>query len=126
MLGPMKILLRWFLLACALLLVTRLDSGVHIHSFGTALAAALVLGLLNALLRPLLVVLTLPVTLLSLGLFLLVINAALFGLAARLMQGFTVATFWDALVGSLIYSLSAMVIDAALEHVFKRPWEREA
>ncbi len=79
----MKILVRWLLLAAALLLVAQLYSGVQVLSFGAAMVAALVLGLLNALLRPLLVLLTLPVTLLTLGLFLFVINALLFYVAPR-------------------------------------------
>ena len=74
----MKILVRWLLLAAALLLVAQLDAGVEVKGFGAAMIAALVLGLFNTLLRPLLVLLTLPVTVLTLGLFLFVINAVLF------------------------------------------------
>ena len=80
--------------------------------------AALVLGLLNTLLRPLLVLLTLPVTLLTLGLFLFVINALMFYFAASLLDGFNVTGFGAALIGSLIYSLCGMVIDAAMERLF--------
>jgi putative membrane protein len=74
----MKLLVRWLLLAAALLLVAHVSPGVTITGFGTALGAALVLGLLNTLVRPLLVLLTLPVTVLTLGLFLFVINALMF------------------------------------------------
>lgn len=116
----MKILVRWVLLAAALLLVAQLYSGVQVLSFGAAMIAALVLGLLNALLRPLLVLLTLPVTLLTLGLFLFVINALLFYVAASLLDGFKVAGFGAALIGSLLYSLCGLVIDAAMERLFKR------
>ena len=116
----MKTLLRWALLAAALLLVANLYSGVTVAGFGAALAAALVLGLLNALVRPLLVLLTLPVTMLTLGLFLFVINAAMFYLAASLLGGLHVAGFGAALVGSLLYSLCGVVIDAALERLFHR------
>ena len=82
--------------------------------------AALVIGLFNTLVRPLLVLLTLPVTLLTLGLFLFVINALMFWAAASLLDGFHVAGFTAALVGSLLYSLASVFIDAAVEHVFNR------
>ncbi len=114
----MKILIRWLLLAAALLLVAHLYPGVQVQSFNAALIAALVLGLLNTLLRPLLVLLTLPVTLVTLGLFLFIINAAMFFMAARLLNGLNVNGFGAALVGSLIYSLCGMVIDVAMERLF--------
>ena len=114
----MKIIVRWLLLAAALLLVAHLYSGVSVASFGAALIAALVLGLFNALVRPLLVLLTLPVTLLTLGLFLFVINALMFWAAASVLQGFNVAGFSAALIGSLLYSVCGMVIDAATERIF--------
>ncbi len=120
MLGAMKLLLRWFLLAAALLLVAHLYPGVKVASFGSALLAAFVLGLLNTLVRPLLVLLTLPVTVLTLGLFLFVINAAMFWSAAELLSGLSVTGFGAALVGSVIYSLCGMVIDSAMERLFSR------
>ena len=107
-------LLRWFLLAAALLAVAHLSPGVQVASFGSALIAAAVLGLFNTLLRPLLVLLTLPVTLLTLGLFLFVINAALFWAAAAVLDGFVVQGFGAALLGSLIYSLLGLLIDLLL------------
>ncbi|CAD5373206.1 putative Uncharacterized membrane protein YvlD [Rubrivivax sp. A210] len=116
----MKIIVRWLLLAAALLLVAHLDAGVTVASFGTALWAAFVIGLFNTLVRPLLVLLTLPVTLLTLGLFLFVINALMFWAAAWALDGFHVSGFWAALLGSLIYSLCGMVIDAAMERLFSR------
>ena len=116
----MKIIVRWLLLAAALLLVQRVYTGVSVDSYTVALIAALVLGLLNTLVRPLLVLLTLPVTLITLGLFLFVINAMMFWAAASLLQGFNVAGFGAALIGSLIYSLCGMVIDVAVERVFNR------
>jgi putative membrane protein len=115
----MKTFVRWLLLAAALLLVAHLYPGVTVKSFGSAMIAALVLGLLNALLRPLLVLLTLPVTVLTLGLFLFIINALMFYFAASMLEGLSVASFGAALIGSLIYSLCGMVIDAALERLFK-------
>jgi putative membrane protein len=120
MLAAMKLLLRWFLLAAALLLVAHLYPGVTVASFGSALMAAFVLGLLNTLVRPLLVLLTLPVTVLTLGLFLFIINAAMFWSAAELLSGLSVTGFGAALVGSLIYSLCGMVIDVAMERLFSR------
>ena len=115
----LKILVRWLLLAAALLLVAHLYPGVTVKSFGAAMLAAFVLGLLNTLLRPILVLLTLPVTLVTLGLFLFVINALMFYFAAQLLDGLHVAGFAAALIGSLIYSLCGMVIDVAMERVFK-------
>jgi putative membrane protein len=114
----MKTLTRWLLLAAALLLVAHLYPGVQVQSFTAALIAAAVLGLFNTLLRPILVLLTLPVTLLSLGLFLFVINALLFWAAANMLDGLSVTGFWAALVGSLIYSLCGMGIDALIERLF--------
>jgi putative membrane protein len=116
----LKLIVRWLLLAAALLLVAYLYPGVSIASFGTAMVAALVLGLLNTIVRPLLVLLTLPVTLLTLGLFLFVINALMFWAAAGVLDGFHVAGFVAALIGSLIYSLCGMVIDVAVERLFSK------
>jgi len=115
----LKIIVRWLLLAAALLLVAHLYPGVVVKSFGAAMIAALVLGLLNTLLRPLLVLLTLPVTLITLGLFLFVINALMFYFAAQVLEGFHVTGFTAALIGSLIYSLCGMVIDVAMERLFR-------
>ena len=116
----MKLLVRWLLLAAALLLVAYLYPGVTVTNFGAAMIAALVLGLLNTVVRPLLVLLTLPVTVLTLGLFLFVINALMFWAAAGVIDGFNVNGFAAALIGSLIYSLCGMVIDAAVERLFNR------
>jgi len=111
----MKLILKWLLAACALLLVAYLYPGVQIQSFTSALIAAAVIGLFNTLLRPVLVVLTLPVTVLTLGLFLFVINALMFWAASGVLPGFFVAGFWAALLGSLIYSALMLVVDAALK-----------
>jgi putative membrane protein len=114
----MKLIVRWLLLAAALLLVAYLYPGVQVASFTAALIAAFVLGIFNTLVRPLLVLLTLPVTLLTLGLFLFVINALMFWAAASVLSGFNVTGFWAALIGSLIYSVCGIVIDAATERIF--------
>lgn len=115
-----KLLVRWLLLAAALLLVAYLYPGVKVAGFGAAMIAAFVLGALNTVVRPLLVLLTLPVTLLTLGLFLFVINALMFWAAAGVLDGFTVTGFSAALIGSLIYSLCGMVIDVAVERLFAK------
>jgi putative membrane protein len=111
----MKLLAKWLLSAAALLLVAYLYQGVEVRSFTAALIAAFVIGLLNAVVRPVLVLLTLPVTVLTLGLFLFVINALMFWAAASLLDGFQVRGFVAALIGSLIYSVIGMIIESALE-----------
>jgi putative membrane protein len=116
----MKVLAKWILSATALLALTYLYDGVQISNFTTALVAALVVGLFNSLLRPLLVVLTLPVTFITLGLFLFVINALMFWMAAGVLGGFHVDGFGAALVGSLIYSAMGIVIDSALQRLFPK------
>ena len=116
----MKLLTKWLLSAAALLLVAYLYQGVEVRSFTSALVAAFVIGLLNAVVRPVLVLLTLPVTVLTLGLFLFVINALMFWAAASLFDGFHVRDFTAALIGSLIYSLIGMVVESALERLFPK------
>jgi putative membrane protein len=114
----MKLLVKWLLSAAALLFVAYIYSGVEVKTFTAALIAAFVIGLLNTVVRPILVVLTLPVTVVTLGLFLFVINALMFWAAAGLLDGFHVRDFVAALVGSLIYSLIGIVIESALERLF--------
>lgn len=109
-----RILLGWLLNAVALLAVAYLLPSVHVDSFGAALVAALVLGLFNALVRPLLVLLTLPITLLTLGLFLLVINGLLFWAAGSMLDGFSVGGFWPGLFGALLYSLISGLLSSVL------------
>ena len=116
----MRILLKWLLSAVALLAVAYLYSGVQVQSFGSALLAAAVIGLLNMVVRPVLVILTLPVTIVTLGLFLFVINALLFWAASGLLDGFRVSGFFAALVGSLIYSLLGLLIESALGGLLSR------
>jgi putative membrane protein len=116
----MKLLAKWLLSAIALLFVAYIYSGVQVSSFTSALIAAFVIGLLNMLVRPILVVLTLPVTIVTLGRFLFVINALLFWAAASLLDGFQVRGFAAALIGSLIYSVLGIVIESALESLFSK------
>ena len=114
----MKLIIKWLLSAAALLAVAYLYSGVTVTSFTGALIAAAVLGALNMVIRPLLVLLTLPVTVLTLGLFLFVVNALMFWAAAGLVSGLNVSGFGAALLGSLIYSALQLAIDFLLEHLF--------
>ena len=116
----LKLIAKWLLSASALLFVAYVYSGVEVRSFGSAMAAALVIGLLNTVVRPILVVLTLPVTVVTLGLFLFVINALVFWAAAEVLQGFGVRDFVAALAGSLIYTFLGVVIDSALERLFAK------
>jgi putative membrane protein len=116
----MRTLLRWFLLALALLALAHVYSGVQVTQFSSALLAAFVIGLLNTVVRPVLVLLTLPVTLVTLGLFLFVINALLFWAAGSLLDGFEVRGFAAALVGSLLYSFASLVIDSALQRLLAK------
>ena len=114
----MKLILKWLLSAAALLCVAYLYPGVVVGSFGAAMKAALVIGLFNMVLRPVLVLLTLPVTLITLGLFLFVINALMFWVAANVLDGFHVRSFGAALLGSLIYSAFGVIIDSVIERLF--------
>lgn len=116
----MRLILKWLLSALALLAVSYLYSGVQVTTCTHALIAAAVIGLLNMVVRPVLVVLTLPVTIVTLGLFLFVINALLFWAASGLLSGFHVSGFLAALIGSLLYSLLGVVIESALGGLFAR------
>jgi putative membrane protein len=108
----LRLLLVWLVNALALLAVSYLMPSVQVTSFGAALAAALVLGLVNAVIRPILVVLTLPVTVLTLGLFILVINGALFLAVANLLEGFQVAGLWPAILGAILFSIVSWLLSA--------------
>lgn len=114
----LKVLTKWVLSALSLLLLAQFDQGIVVQNFSSALAASFVIGLLNLIVRPILLILTLPVTLLSLGLFLFVINAVVFWLASSFLEGFQVIGFSDALLGSILYSSLCIVIESALERLF--------
>lgn len=101
--------LRIAMVALGLWLATRIFTGLHFDSAGTLLAAALLLGLINAVIRPIAVILTLPLTLVTLGLFLPVINAAMLGLAALLLPGFQIGSFWTAVGASLVVSVTSWI-----------------
>ena len=110
----LNLLAVWIVNALALLALPYVVPSVHIAGFGTALVVAVVLGLINTLLKPLLILLTLPATLLTLGLFIFVINALLFMLAGHLVDGFQVGSFSAALLGSIGYSLISWLLSAIL------------
>ena len=105
----MRFLLRAALAALGLWLAAELIGGFNIASPGTLILAALLLGVCNALVRPVLVLLTLPITLLTLGLFLLVVNAAVLGLVALLLPGFSIAGFVPAVLGGLVVSITGWI-----------------
>ena len=103
----------WILNALALLTVANFVPGIHVDGFGSALIAAFFLGLVNTLIRPLLLLLTLPVTLLTLGLFIFVINGLLFWLVGSVLRGFVVDGFWYGVLGALLYSIFSWALSAA-------------
>lgn len=110
----LEFLLHLLLTAALLLLVARFVDGVQVEGWGSALLGALVLGLVNALVRPIMVVLTFPLTVLTLGLFLLVVNAVMLWLAAALVPGVRVRGFGPALLGSLLLSLLNLAVSAVI------------
>jgi len=102
-------LVRLLIAALGLWLAQALVPGVDIHGAGTLLVAALLLGIVNAFVRPIIVLLTLPITVVTLGLFLWVVNAAMLGLVAALLDGFTLAGFGSALLGALVVSITGWI-----------------
>lgn len=110
----MTLLLVWLLNAVALLIVAYILPGISVASFGSALVAALVLGLLNTLVKPVLVLLTLPITIVTLGLFLLVLNALIFWFAGSVLKGFQVNGFWWAMLGALVYTIVSGLLSRLL------------
>ena len=103
------ILIRTMIAILGLFLASKIVPGVTIHGVGTFILAGLLVGLVNAIVRPIAVVLTLPLTILTLGLFLFVLNAGMFGLVAAILDKFTVAGFWSALFGAIIVSFTSTV-----------------
>jgi putative membrane protein len=110
----MRLIVRWVINALALLALPYLFDSIRIEGFYTALITALVLGLVNALIRPILIVLTLPLNILTLGLFTFVINGLLFWFVASFVKGFFVAGFWPAFWGALVYSIVSWALSALL------------
>jgi len=109
----MYLLLIWILNALALIAVANFVPGIHVDGFASAMIAALFLGLVNTLIRPLLLLLTLPVTLLTLGLFIFVINGLLFWFVGSVLRGFVVDGFWYGVLGAALYSIFSWGLSAA-------------
>lgn len=107
-----KLLANWILNAIALYLVSLFVTGVRIESFTVALVAVVVIGLINMFIKPILLLLTLPINLLTLGLFTLVINALLLMLAGSITSGFYIDGFWSALLGSLVFTVIRMLFQS--------------
>jgi len=103
-------LVRLLVSALSLWLASAIVPGMHIEGIGSLVLAALLLGIVNAIFRPFVIFLTLPFTILTLGLFLFVVNAAMLGLVAWLLPGFTIQSFWSALLGSLVVSIVGTVL----------------
>lgn len=110
----MRLLAVWLINAIALLALPWLLPSIHVASFATALGVAVVLGLINAVIRPVLLLLTLPVTLLTLGLFIFVINGLMFLLASQLLDGLVVDGIWTAILGSMVYSVISWLLTQLL------------
>lgn len=110
----MRILLAWLVNTLALIAVAYLMPSISVSSFMTALVAALILGLINAVIRPVLILLTLPVTILTLGIFILVINGLLFWFVGTFIEGFVVQGFWAGFFGAILFSIVSWLLSALL------------
>ena len=110
----LRLLVLWLINSLALLTVAYVLPGIDVADFTTAMIAAVVLGLVNAFIRPVLILLTLPVTLLTLGLFIFVINGLLFWMVGSWLQGFAVAGFWSGFFGAIVYSIISWALSSVL------------
>jgi putative membrane protein len=108
----MRLIIVWLLNTLALIAVAYLMPTITVSSFGAALIAALVLGLVNAIVRPVLVLLTLPVTVLTLGLFIFVLNGLLFWMVGAWLEGFHVGGFWAGVIGAIVFSIVSWLLSA--------------
>ncbi len=115
-----ELLLIWMLNALALLAVANFVPGIHVDGFTGALIAAFLLGLVNTLIRPLLLLLTLPVTLITLGLFIFVINGLLFWFVGSILKGFVVDSFWYGVLGAALYSIFSWALTAAAAQLMRK------
>ena len=111
----LRVLLVWLINAVALIAVAYLMPSISVSSFGAALVAALVLGLINAVVRPVLVLLTLPVTILTLGLFIFVLNGLLFWAVGTWLEGFNVGGFWAGVLGAILFSIVSWLLSALVQ-----------
>jgi putative membrane protein len=117
----MKLLIIWALNAMALIAVANFVPGVHVEGFTAALIAALVLGLVNTLIRPVLLLFTLPVTLFTLGLFIFVLNGLLFWWVGSMLRDFVVDSFWNGVLGAVLYSIFSWALSAAANQLMRKP-----
>ncbi len=108
-------MIRWIINALMVILVTYVVPGISVTSFYTALIVALIYGILNAIIRPILVILTLPINLITLGLFTLIINAVLFWLVSTIVKGFAVEGFWSAFFGALVLWVFSFLTNGILK-----------
>jgi putative membrane protein len=115
-----RFLVHWLITATALGAAAQVVPGIQVRSFGTLLFSALVLGLVNAVVRPILVILTLPITIMTLGVFYLIVNGVAFALAAALVPGFAVASLGAAVIGALVVSLVSWILGSALRPRYVR------
>lgn len=116
----MKLLIIWALNALALLAVANFVPGIHIDGYLAALIAAFALGFVNMLIRPVLLVLTLPITLVTLGLFILAINGFLFWFVGSVLKGFVVDSFWHGVMGAVLYSIFSWALSSAANQLLKK------
>jgi len=122
-----KFLIRWFITSCAVAIAAQVVPGIHYDGYMNLIVAALVLGILNAVARPVMIILSLPAVVLSFGLFILFINAVLLYFTGYLMKGFHVETFWAAFWGALIISIVSFILNAFAKtsnsrvHFHKKP-----
>jgi putative membrane protein len=116
----MYLLLIWILNALALIAVANFVPGIHVDGFTAALIAAFLLGLVNTLIRPVFLVLTLPVTVLTLGLFIFVINGLLFWFTGSILKGFAVDSFWHGIFGAVLYSIFSWALSAAAAQIMRK------
>lgn len=115
-----RLLLIWTLNSLALVAVANFVPGIHVEGFAAAFIAAFILGLVNTLIRPIFIVLTLPVTVLTLGLFILVINGLMFWFAGSILKGFVVDSFWHGVMGAILYSIFSWALSSAAAQLLVR------
>ncbi len=116
----LRLLLIWTLNALALVAVANFVPGIHVDGFREAFIAAFILGLVNTLIRPIFLVLTLPVTLLTLGLFIFVVNGLMFWFAGSILRGFMVDNFWAGVIGAVLYSIFSWALSSAAAQLLAR------
>jgi putative membrane protein len=116
----LRLLLIWTLNALALVAVANFVPGIHVDGFQAAFIAALILGLVNTLIRPIFLVLTLPVTVVTLGLFIFVVNGLMFWFAGSILRGFVVDSFWSGVLGAVLYSIFSWALSSAAAQLLVR------